>query len=198
MQRIDEGFLGDDRAEIGRSAYESIRTLWASYPQRQRRSFGILHGFRVSDGMASDFRLNVTTYDGSTDAWNFEETSMPDSSSLLLVQGSGGASIRSASTQWERSHAARTSRAVFGAFTEALGAGADPLSGGGPQLVGLYRKGPGRTFGTVFDKRRFFAGAPVARDADWNEEVEWRNELFERVSGETARRIDGAQVHSNR
>jgi hypothetical protein len=70
------------------------------------------------------------------------------------------------------------------------------LSGGGPQLVGLYRKGPGRTFGTVFGGKRYFAGAPVARDAASSDTVEWRNELFERVDGVTARRLDGAQPHA--
>lgn len=198
MQRIDEGFFGDDRPEIGRSVYESLRALWASYPQHQRRSFGVLHGFRVREGMESDFTLTVTTYDAPTDRWAFGEAGIPDSSSLLQVQGSGGASVRHASAHWERSNSAGTSRAAFSAFTEALRAGTDPLSGGGPQLVGLYRKGPGRTFGTVFDRRRFFAGAPVARDSAWNDNVEWRNELFERVSGETAKRVDGAQVHSDR
>lgn len=198
MQRIDEGFFGDDRPEIGQSAYESLRSLWATYPQRQKRSFGILHAFRVHESMESEFRLTVSTYDAAKNMWAYEEAEMPGSSSLLQIHGSGGASIRHASAQWEKSNAAGTSRAAFSAFAEALKAGTDPLSGGGPQLVGLYRKGPGRTFGTVFEKRRFFAGAPVARDSAWNDDVEWRNELFERVSGVTARRVDVAQVHSDR
>lgn len=198
MQRIDEGFLGNDRPEIGQNAYESLRSLWATYPKRQKRSFGILHGFRVHEGMDSKFRLTVSTYDAAKDKWAYAETQMPGSSSLLQIHGSGGTSIRLASAQWETSKAAGTSRAAFSAFTEALRTGADPLSGGGPQLVGLYRKGPGKTFGTVIQNRRFFAGTPVSRDSPWNDNVEWRNELFERVSGETAKRVDGAQVHADR
>lgn len=196
IQQIDDGFLGEDRGDAGQAAYERMRALWATYPHAHRRSFGILHGFRTGEGMASEFRLAVTFFDAATDRWSFDPVALPSRSAFLQIQGSGGTSVRQAQARWEASDAAGTSRAAFSAFTDALRAAEDPLSGGGPQLVGLYRKGSGRTFGTVFGGKRYFAGAPVARDAAWSDTVEWRNELFERVDGVTARRLDGAQLHA--
>jgi hypothetical protein len=198
IQRTEEGFFGEDAPEIGQKVYEAIRNLWATYPTQQRRSFGILHGFRVGEGMASDFTLAVTQYNAAAQHWTFETITVPDTSAILRVHGSGSGSIRRATMQWEESNAAGTSRAAFSAFAEALRGDDDPMSGGGPQLVGLYRKGAGRTFGTVFAERRYYAGMPIARNSTWNDTVEWRNELFERVDGKTSKRVAGAQVHADR
>lgn len=198
IQRIDDGFFGGEDSEFGQAVYETIRALWSTYPPEHRNSFGILHGHRIGEGMACEFILNVIAYDSSGDAWTFRRIDLPETSSFLRIEGSGGKIVRQTHQVWESSDASGTSRAAFSAFTEALRSGQDPLSGGGPQLVGLYRKDPGRTFGTVFGGKRYFAGALVSSDRLWDDRVEWRNELFERVDGATTRRVPGAQVHADR
>ena len=73
--------------------------------------------------------------------------------------------------------------------------GGDPRSGGAPQLVGLYREGAARSFGVIFNNERYLFGLPVNLDAEW-ENVEWRNELFERCNAESKTVLEGAQRHS--
>ncbi len=83
---------------------------------------------------------------------------------------------RNSERLWEESLQGGTSRAIYSAFTEGLGQGADPYSGGGPQLVGLHRIGPGIRFGTIYGGKRYLAGACVTQAAARTENVKWFNE----------------------
>jgi hypothetical protein len=74
----------------------------------------------------------------------------------------------------------RTSRAVFSAFCDSFRSGTDSFSGGAPQLVGLYRKGVGESFGIIYQNARYLFGVPAGPDEAALMALEWRNELFER------------------
>jgi hypothetical protein len=145
------------------------------------------------------FLLSILTYSAAKDDWVLQSVSMPDGSASLTVAGSGSREVRAALDLWNRSAAANTSRAVFGAFCEALALGRDVYSGGPPQLVGLRRTGPGRSFGIAVNNQRYLSGADVHSDEYTHlVGVEWFNERFERVNPETRKRLAGAQVHTDR
>ncbi len=176
----------------------SLRRLWLDYPRPERRDFGIVMATRRGEGMQSGFQLAVMTYEAQTDTWDVRDVPMPRSSSRLHIAGSGTSAARTSERLWEASSQGGTSRAVYGAFTEALAGRADAHSGGGPQLVGLRRIGPGLRFGTLFEGRRYLAGARISQKAARTSNVEWFNELFERVDGGRAKLLDGAQRHLSR
>ena len=114
----------------------------------------------------------------------------PVSSGIMAVLGSGRAAFQASYDRWQHSDAAGTSRTVFSALGDAMRAGVDPNTGGPPQLVGLYRIGSGRTFGIIWEGKRYFYGTEVKHAARF-ETVNWHNELFEIGDpGSLGRRID--------
>ncbi len=176
----------------------TIRRLWIDYPDAQRRDAGILVGHRNGEGMRSIFSLAVFIYDAASDSWSRRSIEMPSRSGELRIAGSGASYVRNAKKLWDLSAEGGTSRAVYSAFCEALMSGGDTASGGGPQLVGLFREGPGRVFGTVYGGQRFFAGSRLTRDEAASGNVDWFNHLFERVDERTMRRLPGARTHRPR
>lgn len=176
----------------------SIRRLWTDYPQREHKDFGIVMATRRRDNMDAVFELAVVTFEAATKTWDIREIEMPRSSARLHIAGSGAREVRNAESLWKESAQSGTSRAVYSAFTEALAQGADPYSGGPPQLVGLRRIGSGVRFGTVYQGKRYIAGARVTQRAARIAHVEWFNELFERTDGGRATRLREAQRHTPR
>lgn len=174
----------------------SLRRLWDGYPQREQRDFGIILGTRRRDGMDSVFELAVITFEAENGTWELREVPMPCASARLHLAGSGSRYVREAETVWQDSAQGGTSRAIYSAFVEALSQGADPYSGGAPQLVGLYRKGPGVRFGTVYQGKRYIAGNRVTQRRARISNVQWFNELFERADGGRAKRLPQAQKHA--
>jgi hypothetical protein len=172
----------------------SLRLSLKAMPARQRRSFTVVHAARDDDEMSSRFFLRSLSWSPSG-GWTKRTARIPKVSSAVEFGGTGMVATKLQLERWERSSSAGTSRSVFSAFVEGLLAGDDPLSGGAPQLVGIYRKGSGRAFGTVIDKHRYLYGAPVTAKR-LIREIEWRNELFERVSGTTRKRVPDAQSHA--
>lgn len=193
VDRIDRGFLASADQDGHASIYQAIRRLWEGYPAGL--DFSIVHGLRIGDTMSSRFSLAVMTYRGGT--WSTQSLDMPGKSALLLSEGSGKWAVRRAYREWQESHSANTSRAVFSAFCESITSQSDSYTGGAPQLAGLYRIGSGRLFGIVHAGQRYFAGS-VLTGAERLDGVEWRNNLFEIADGETKRRLSGAQAHKPR
>ncbi len=196
-ERIDRGLLVDDGRGWAVNVHEAVRLLHSDYPPRHRSDFGIVHGYRSGERMSCRFHLSITKYDAAADSWQVVDPPMPERSSVLHVDGSGSQAVRDVALLWQQSPSRDTSRAVFGAFHEAVRAGADPLSGGAPQIGGLYRIGPGRMLGVVLEGQRYFSGAKLIGGENVAG-IEWRNGLFERVDGKTRRRLLGAQKHQPR
>jgi hypothetical protein len=193
VDRIDRGFLADAGQDGNASIYQAIRRLWEGYPADQ--DFSLVHGLRIGDNMNSRFSLSVMACRAGT--WSTRSFDMPDRSTLLLSEGSGKWAVRKAYREWQKSHSANTSRAVFSAFCESITSHSDSYTGGAPQLAGLYRIGSGRLFGIVHAGQRYFAGA-VLTGAEQLDGVEWRNNLFEIADGKTKRRLSGTQAHEPR
>ena len=197
---LDE--LGAGVIPIRSSAFggigNSIRRLWSDYPKQEQRDFGIIMATRRREAMRGAFELAIMTFEAATGTWDLKEVEMPRSSARLHVAGTGSRKVRDAHQLWEESSQGGTSRAVYSAFTEALRQGSDQYSGGAPQLVGLHRIGHGIRFGTTYLGSRYLAGARVTQRATRTTNVQWFNELFERVDGSTRRRVPGAQAHKPR
>lgn len=138
-----------------------------------------VYGTRENSGMASEFRM--WTLELSSRGANPTALPTPARSSVLTLEGSGQAAIARWHARWESSSQGGTSRAIFSAFCDALSEGSDSLSGGAPQLVGLYRIRAGQTFGVIHEGKAWFNGAAPADIAVAQTlPIEWRNRLFER------------------
>jgi len=151
VEAIDAGALyapgaaPEMKFEIIRS---KIENSFLGMPRAQRRCLSVVFATREHSEMASAFHLWALTWDK---AWSVEKVAMPTVSSAVSILGSGTAVIGLWVRRWDASSQGRTSRAVFSALCNAISSGSDPLTGGAPQLVGLFRIGCGRSFGVVWD-----------------------------------------------
>ena len=116
---------------------------------------------------------------------------LPNESRVALALGSGAGVFVEWEKRWQRP-LGRVSRAVFGAFCDALQSGTDPKTGGAPQLVRLYRDGPGSVVGIIFEGQRFIFGISVPSGEGVNA-VEWRNTQFERCDAKSMAILEDAQ-----
>ena len=171
------------------------RRCFDSYPKALRHDFQILHAARESSGMNSTFRLWSSHWTPAS-GWDDTEVPIPTESVLVLAIGSGEETIRNHDAGWRRSAGARTSRGVFGAFCEALASRTNHHSGGPPQLVALYRKGPAEHLGVLHQGQRCLLGVPLPQREASTLHVEWRNDLFERCDPASMRPLPGAQKHA--
>ena len=145
--------------------------------------------------MASAFHARLMSW-RDPQGWQVHELPLPkQKSDVVHVDGSGRGAVTAEIDRWrKKDRPARTTRGLFGAFVSAVGSGVDPATGGAPQLVGLFRRDNGRSFGVLFRNQRFLYGMPVHELAP-DSELAWRNELFELASGVTKRRLPDAQPH---
>lgn len=166
------------------------------HPNRQNEDFIIFYGVRIGDGMPgrSTFHLHVIAWDSKNTTLNATPVTMPNHSAVLRTGGSGKPNLDTISKAWERSDQGNTSRTMFSAFCDTLKQGDDPLSGGEPQLVGLYRQGSPKIFGVVTENGASYQGQlRTALAATAN--IEWRDPLFQRVDAQ-GRLLKKAQPHS--
>lgn len=194
MDLIDRGVLfraslGPDRkAEI---LSKQVEDAMFTFPDRLKSSFGFLYGTRHSEGLGAQFRLFRTLFvKGSLESQI--ELDLPNASQLIGAYGSGKISVEGQMKLWEKGDAGGTSRAVFSSFCDSVESGKDPYSGGPTQLIGLYRKGPAKCFGTIQSGKGNVAGMSVAHSTSFDS-IEWRNSLFERCDGGSLEPLDGAQ-----
>jgi hypothetical protein len=161
------------------------------YPPSVRTDFSLLYATREGVGTACSFHLfQVDFRNGAVN--RLCRLPMPARSGLLAALGSGADPFKQTLKQWDASEVGGTSRALYSAFASALTYGSDRSSGGPAQLVGLYRMGGGRSFGTVWRGKRYFLGTEV-KDAVQVSPVQWHNELFEICDPLTLTRKGDAQ-----
>ena len=163
------------------------------YPQSvMNESFQIIYASRDLSNPRSFYCYLIEWNQGG----NFTSTALmlPTSSSVLVSLGSGGSYFRKNQNLYCLNSNESTSRYVFHCFCETLFSNADEHCGGVPQLVGLYSKpnSQGQQFGIVRCDKRYLYGAEVNKLSSYNS-IEWRNDLFERVDGQTMQIMNGAQ-----
>lgn len=195
LERIDRQLLDASDPLVVVSA---VRALWRDYPEKAHGPQRIFLAYRLRGGMQSRFGLTVMSHAGSPGSrWSTTDIAIPETSSELVIDGSGAVSVRKSLRDWKASNVGGTSRAIFSAFVESVTSGNDPRSGGSPQLGSIYRIGNGRLLGVVHNNQRYYAGAHILgrEDAD---SIHWRNALFEVTDGRLKRRRIGAQLHTPR
>ena len=170
----------------------ALRISFEAVPASQQRPFTIVYVSRDGSGMSGVFKVRALSWASGT-TWTRDLLPLPSTSAAVRLGGSGAGVTQLHLQSWTESTQGGTSRAVYSAFVDGLLSGSDTHSGGAPQIVGLYRIGSGRSYGTVVGNKRFLHGAPVMW-APIGDQVEWRNELFERVSGDTRKRFPEALI----
>ena len=194
ISQIDSGIIFDRAAPSAERHAKIVKAIQVSLRNSQdapAESFTVFHGAREGEGMISRFRLWRTKYEKNGRVWRNEELPIEVAHSYLVaIDGSGAAHVKRAIL----SNAHGTSRHAFQAFFEELKSGSDPLSGGAPQIVGMWRIGSGRHFGTIWNKKRYYCGSEVRVGANFQNAF-WFNEKFERADGRTLNRLKGAKKH---
>lgn len=124
------------------------------YPAAEKRDFSILFGTRFGSGMKSEFRMYTVAFAaGKSSCVN--ELKIPPVSQILITLGSGKDKLEPYLKKWATSDVGGTSRSIFSSFCQFLRSYEDAQTGGPPQLVGLFRQGPGRLFGIVWDEKLY-------------------------------------------
>jgi hypothetical protein len=192
---IDEGLIftgGDSPQQRADRIADAIQSAVHNMPLATSRAFQILYVTREGVEMSSAFHAFTVEWSPSHE-WIRSSLNTPKVSDTVVIWGSGAESIRKWRQRWNQSSQKDTSRAVFGAFCDSILDGADPKSGGTPQLVGMYRIGPGRTFGIVSQGAPFMFGLNMGKDIP-ADTVKWHNRQFERCQPD-GQRLPEAKKH---
>jgi hypothetical protein len=198
LEQLDIGLLGATNLDVGGRHACVVERLQHAISKRADApmvAFSVFHGAREGEFMKSRFCLWETRYSVAANHWSDKEHDLStDHSCLVHIDGSGRNIIENKSRDWISTKAEGTSRAAIWSFCDALASGKDHYSGGPPQLVGVWRKGPAKNFGFVWEGKRYVAGLELPDGAIWNK-VEWFNRLFERCDGQTGNPLEVAQRH---
>ena len=132
----------DSAEDRHRRALEVIRSAIEKESHAPVANFSVFHGARDGEFMSSKFSAWKTQYSSQTGEWNDRILDLSSGQSYLAhIDGSGTALVSQHTDQLQRTSAKRTSRGAIAAFFKALYSEEDALSGGPPQLVGIWRKG---------------------------------------------------------
>ena len=170
-----------------------LKSAFANYPESQQRSFSVIYACRMGD-LSRPFFFAGTVSWSQTEGWSKVRLEMPTESAVIAAYGSGRKAFGIPNKKWKESEAGRTSRSVFSAFCDHVSSQQDPLTGGPPQLVGIYIKKSFNsiTFGIIYDNRRWLSGAAVT-DIFNPDRLEWRDHLFQCCDGRTLGPLKDAQ-----
>jgi len=101
-----------------------------------------------------------------------------ETSCLALIDGSGASVIRQFKSRRDEDKEASTSRAAVLTFYDALSSGQDLATGGAPQMVGIWRKGPARRFGVIWKGDRYVAGLKIPNNISQSSHIHWFDDKF--------------------
>lgn len=195
---IDNGLLWQadvEPDERSRRLVDFIKSAAGRRHNAVEADFQIVHVARRGQSNASAFEVKTLKYQSFDSSWTSASVDMSaigQNSAQVLAIGSGAAHLQAETDRWEQSDQGGTSRAVFGAFCDALKRGKDPLTGGQPQIVGLTRKGAGQVYGFSDGLSAYLYGSPIA-DPELRQLIEWRDDCFQRIDGQTLKLMSNAQ-----
>jgi len=198
VDALDNGLLapaGASPLERSEVVYEAIQTSFNRRHNGDDRDFTIYHGARENEGPQTIFHLWTIDFLASSKTWQRSKIEIGSETNIVKSAGSGGKSAEQQASSWAKHLSPGLSRSIFSGFCDLLEKQEDPLSGGAPQLVGLYLKGPAKTFGIVSGGQPFLYGLPVVPNLS-SATLEWRDTLFQRLDGQTLQRVEGGQRHA--
>lgn len=154
--------------------------------------FSILYSTRVNK---KEFICYLLSWERNK-GWFYQKISTVEYSSNVFAFGSGAKEFNEKYIEYQKSSIKRTSRAIYQCFCDTLRSIKDKACGGAPQLVGLYRIKNGINFGIIHNNKRYLSGINVDNLKNFDQ-IEWRNELFERVDGIDKKILPSAQKQPN-
>ncbi|NQU23171.1 MAG: hypothetical protein HQ567_17980 [Candidatus Nealsonbacteria bacterium] len=176
---IDAGLLFSEDAQPEEklaAVSTKIKNALRNFPE-SKYDFSIAYATRGGSGFDDATFVVATIAWHAYDGFTTERYSIPAHSDLLFAYGTGATAARESHLTWKVSDVGRTSRAVFSAFCDAIRSGQDQYTGGAPQLVGIYLRGPARVFGIFHDGSCYLHG--MLADPQNSSTLECRNALFE-------------------
>lgn len=194
---VTRGLLwtGDtDPNERHATLVEYLQTAFVRRRNAPDQAFTVVHAARRGAGMTSEFLAWRTDYGPGVRGWTDKllHTAEHNRSHVVITLGSGSEPLNREIENWRVSPQGGTARSLFSAFCDAIELGADPLTGGVPQIVSIDRKSQGKLLGFVADGQRFIHGSPIGYSAA-QDSIEWVDRLFNRMSPATLERLPGAQ-----
>ena len=165
---------------------DEIETSLKQYPMSI--NFSILFGSRES---TYDFHVGQIDYHDNN--LTFKELVLPKTSDTIFVGGSGATSFNEVRNSLQSNPNNGTSRFIYHCLSKTIKDYASPTVGGIPQLVGLFREGPGIIFGIIEGEERYVLGKKICFVPKCLN-IQWRNCNFERVNPKTMRLKEGAQA----
>lgn len=199
IELIDNNLLFYDNDSVDTKLERVRLVIEKSYneiPTNQKKQCKILYATRLDCKMSSSF--HVARISVNVKSITAEWLNLPEKSGLIVRAGSGRTALKTWHEEWvgnpssDPHQSGMNSRYVYSAFSDALKSQQDSFSGGAPQLIGLYREGPARSFGIIHKEKRFLNGVEVYESPSFNS-IEWRNERFERCCGESMQILKQAQ-----
>lgn len=124
---------------------------------------------------------------------SYEEGELPSKSDEIYVEGSGAKDFERIKRSLKFNINEGTSRFYFHCLSKTIKDCESDTVGGVPQLVGLFRQGPGIIFGIIEGDNRYI----LSNQINYSEEcfnIQWRNSNFERINPETMSLQEGAQA----
>lgn len=167
-----------------------FEALLREFPKEQRANCTILYGTKVGR------HYHLESYRISNDIAHTSIT-LPNESTVVYSDGSGKQSF---TANWiyannEKVNEHNLCRGVYHCVSETIGTIDKNDVGGVPQLVGIYR---GLLtpiiFGIIKGGKRYLDGKEFLGDISLLDNIEWRNDNFERVNPYTLKLKEGAQA----
>jgi len=184
-------FRASDPDDGVRQIVSTVSDMLRDKPYAVGGGFELILAQRSAEGMLSTFHLHEAQFSRSA-APKITRYSLPKNSGVIGMWGSGAKVFYEHERRWAKSDVGGTSRAVFSAFADSIASRSDPLSGPPPQLVSLYRKGPGRPFGLIWEGHRYYYAIEIKSQVE-TRSVQWHNSLFEICDPQTLERTLRAQ-----
>lgn len=166
-----------------------LEKLFREFPKEQRANCTILYGTKVGR------HYHLESYVIS-DHMEHTSITLPNESTVVYSDGSGKQSF---STNWiyanrEKVNEYNLCRGVYHCVSETIETIDKNDVGGVPQLVGIYRGLLIPTvFGVIKNGKRYLEGKEFLGDISLLDNIEWRNDNFERVNPYTFKLRVGAQ-----